>query len=229
MSQRRIAFNAGLSGKVYLQKSTMLLIRLLLLASAGFVFGPASSLFAQDAAPPISFDKAYSADQIITTKDGMTVNSKLYCDNGRVRTEMSMQGMNIVSIVLPDQQKVYSIMEAQKMVMVMPYDPAKYKKYMIGTPGFDGKFEAAGNETVEGVACNKYKVTTDGKVYDMWINPATKQPVKLAAENGEFTLVWKNYVAGPQDPALFQVPAGYQMINMPSMPGMPGGGAAPGQ
>lgn len=206
----------------------MTLLRLLLLASAGLVFCPVAPLFAEDAAPPVTFDKAYSADQIITTRDGMTVNSKLYCDNGRVRTEMNTSGMNIVAIILPDQQKVYTIMEAQKMVMVMPYDPAKYKKMMIGTPGFDGKFEAAGSETVEGVACNKYKVTTDGKVYDMWINPATRQPVKLAAEDGAFTLVWKNYVAGPQDPALFQVPAGYQTMNMPAMPGMPGGGA-PGQ
>jgi hypothetical protein len=138
---------------------------------------------------------------------------------------MTMQGMNIVAIVLPDQQKVYSIMEAQKMVMVMPYDPAKYKKYLIGTPGFDGKFEAAGSETVDGIACDKYKVTTDNKVYDLWIDSAKKQPVKLAAEDGAFTATWKNYQAGPQDPALFQVPAGYQMINLPSMPGMPGGGA----
>ena len=175
------------------------------------------------------FDQAYSADQLITTREGTTVNSKLYCDHGRVRTEMTSQGMNIVAIILPDQQKAYTIMESQKMVMVMPYDPAKYKKYMIGTSSFDGKIEAAGTETVDGVPCNKYKVTTDDKVYDLWTNTATKQPVKMAAEDGAFVLTWKNYVAGPQDPSLFQVPAGYTMVNMPSMPGGGGGGAAPGQ
>ena len=207
----------------------MTLIRLLLLASVGFVFCPVRSLLADDAAPAVTFDKAYSADQIITTREGTTVNSKLYCDNGRVRTEMNASGMNIVAIILPDQQKAYTIMEAQKMIMVMPYDPEKYKKYMIGTSNFNGKIEAAGTDVVDGIACNKYKVTSDGKIYDLWINTSTKQPVKLTAEDGAFTLVWKNYQAGPQDPALFQVPAGYQMMNMPSMPGMPGGGAAPGQ
>jgi hypothetical protein len=206
----------------------MIPLRLLLLAMAGLVFGPAPLLLAQDAAPPVTFDKSYSADQLITTRDGNTINSKLYCDNGRIRTEMTAEGMTI--IILPDQQKAYTVMDSQKMVMVMPYDPAKYKKFMIGTPGFQGTTEAAGTDTVDGVACNKYKLTTDGKVYDLWTNTATKQPVKLAVEDGSFVLVWKNYQAGPQDPALFQVPAGYQMVTMPSMPNFPGGGGAvPGQ
>jgi hypothetical protein len=209
----------------------MTLPRLLFLATTALVLCPA--LRAQNATPPVMFDQAYSADQLITTREGTTVNSKLFCDHGKVRTELTSQGMNIVAIILPDQQKAYTIMESQKMVMVMPYDPAKYKKYMIGTPNFNGKFEAAGSETVDGVPCNKYKVTTDDKVYDMWIDATKKQPVKMAAEDGAFVVSWKNYVAGPQDPALFQVPAGYQMMDMPSMPGMPGGagggGAVPGQ
>jgi hypothetical protein len=207
----------------------MTLMRLLSFAAAGLVFGAAPVVVAQTAAPPVMFDQSYSAEQVITTREGSTIDSKIFCDHGRIRSEMAMQGMNIVAIVLPDQQKVYSIMEGQKMVMVMPYDPAKYKKYLIGTPGFDGKFEAAGSETVNGIACDKYKVTTDNKVYDLWIDTAKKQPVKLAAEDGAFTATWKNYQAGPQDPALFQVPAGYQTMTMPAMPGMPGGdGAAPG-
>ncbi len=48
----------------------------------------------------------------------------------------------------------------------------------------------------------------------------------MAAEDGKFTIVWKNFQSGPQDPALFEPPADYQKIAMPPIPGMPGG--APG-
>jgi hypothetical protein len=220
-----------LSGEVYLQKSAMSKIRLLpLLGMLGTGCLAAPALFAQGTPPSVLFDKAYSAEQDITTRDGGTISDKIYCDNGRIRTEITASGMNVVAVVLPDQQKVYSIMPTQKMVMVMPYDPAKYKKYMVGTSNFDGKFEAAGTDTVNGIACDKYKVTTEGKIYDLWVDSAKKQPVKMAAEDGAFTALWKNYQAGPQDPALFQIPADYQQVAMPSMPSMsPGGGGALGQ
>jgi hypothetical protein len=203
----------------------MNLIRLLLLACAG---GVASPLFAQSNPSPFVLDKAYSAEQLVTTRDGHEITSKIYVDDGRIRSEMTMQGMDIIAIVLPAQQKVYSIMPAQNMVMVMPYDPAKYGKYMIGTPGFEGKFDPVGPDTVDGVACNKYKVTTHDKTYFLWVDAAKKQPVKMAAEDGSFTSSWKNYQAGPQPATLFDIPTGYQVMDMPAMPNMPGGGALPG-
>ena len=209
----------------------MRLTHLLSVVAAGF--GLASPLFAQSPPSPVSFDKAFSADQIITTRDGETITSKIYNDNGRVRTEMTVHGMNIIAIVLPDEKKVYSIMPAQKMVMLMPYDPEKYKKFAVGTAGFDGKYELVGPETVDGVATVKYKVTTSDKasgkdkVYFLWAEPATKLPVKMAAEDGSFAAAWKNYKAGPQDASLFVVPSDYQVMTMPVMPGAGGGG--PGQ
>jgi hypothetical protein len=40
--------------------------------------------------------------------------------------------------------------------------------------------------------------------------------------DGSLTVKWKNFVAGPQDAALFDPPAGYQIVDMPDMPGLPG-------
>src|SRR5260221_10056808 len=111
------------------------------------------------------------------------------------------------------------------MVMTMPYDPEKYKQ-MATASGPQGKFEAVGPDTVEGVACTKYKITSDkdSKVSFMWVDAATKAPVKMASEDGSFTLLWKNYKAGPQDAALFEPPADYKMMTMPAMPGGAAGG-----
>jgi hypothetical protein len=168
---------------------------------------------------PFTLDKQFSADQLITTKEGSTITNKIYLDNGKIRSEINAHGMNMVSIVLPDQQKVYSIMPGQKMVLVLPYDPARFKKQMAASEVLATKFDLIGSDTAEGVACNKYKgVTQDGKTYFLWADAARHVPVKMTADDGSFTVMWKNYQAGPQDPSLFEVPAGYQMMNMPAMP-----------
>ena len=70
----------------------------------------------------------------------------------------------------------------------------------------------------------KYKVTSDKtkQVFFFWLDVARKIPVQMAAADGSLVVKWKNFVAGPQDPSLFEVPAGYQVTAMPDMPGMPG-------
>jgi hypothetical protein len=107
----------------------------------------------------------------------------------------------------------------------MPYDPAQHP--VPGSADSVSKFEVVGPDTAEGVACTKYKVTgKDGKVFYFWIDTGKKAFVKMVSEDGSITIVWKSFVAGPQDASLFEPPAGYQVMQMPTAPHMPG---APGQ
>ena len=197
---------------------------------AGCCFLALPFLRADDAAAPFAFSKQYSADMVITTQDGTTMTNKIYAADGKIRTEMNTHGMQMISIMRPDQQKVYSVMVAQKMVMEMPYDAEKFKKQAAAASGPEGKFDLVGPDTVDGVACTKYKVTgTDGKVIFYWVDTAKKLPVKMAAADNTFSMTWKNYQVGPQDASLFEPPADYQKMTMPAMPGMPSGApAAPG-
>jgi outer membrane lipoprotein-sorting protein len=175
-------------------------------------------LAADNATPPFAMNKQFSAEQVVTS-GGTTMTNKIFSDNGKVRTEMSTGGMQMVSIVRPDLQKVYSVMVAQKMVMEMPYNPNKFGQQLTGA-GADSKFESAGPDTVDGVACTKYKITSkDNKVSFMWIDAAKKTPVKLAAEDNSYSVLWKNYKVGPQDALLFEPPADYQVMKMPGAPG----------
>jgi hypothetical protein len=41
----------------------------------------------------------------------------------------------------------------------------------------------------------------------------------MATADGSLTVKWTNFTAGPQDASLFEVPAGYQVMSMPGMPG----------
>jgi hypothetical protein len=197
----------------------------LLVVVVGFSLLGFEHLLAQAGGTPFTPDKQYSSDEVLTPKVGTPLTMKEYTDNGKVRTEMSMHGMQVIAIIRPDQLKAYSVLPAQKMVMVNPYDPTKVKIASHPTPGVDAKFEVVGPDTLDGVACTKYKVTSlkENKVFFWWVNNATNAPVKMMAEDGSFSLAWSNYKAGPQDPALFEPPAGYQVMNAPQMPGMPGG------
>jgi outer membrane lipoprotein-sorting protein len=204
-------------------------LRLLFLIVAGCCFLPSEPASAQGAAPAYAFPKQYSADEVMTTKDGTSRTIKTYMDNGKVRTEISANGTQIVAIVRPDQQKMYSVMAAQKMIMVVPLDAEKLKQMAPPGAGGDAKVETVGPDPVDGVAATKYKVTNDnGKVVYFWVDAAKQVPIKLISDDGTFTITWTNFQTGPQDASLFEPPTGYQVINMPAAPGASGAPPAGG-
>jgi len=189
-------------------------LRLVFALVAGCCFLHPESLAAQGA-PPFAFAKQYSADVATTAKDH-TFESKMYMDNGKTRSEANVNGTSMVIIIRPDLQKFYQVMVDRKTVTEVPVNPETYKKTM-GPFAPENKFEWVGPEAVDHVACTKYKGTVgEGKVCFLWVDATKQVPVKMAAEDGTFTVQWKNYKAGPQDAALFEPPAGYQVISTPS-------------
>jgi hypothetical protein len=179
------------------------------------------------AAPPVVLDKEFSADMIIKGAGGGVMQQKIFAANGDLRTDQAATGMTI--LVLPDKQKMYSILPAQKLVMSMPYDAAKMKSRMA-LANLQGTYVPIGPATLNGVVCTEYKYTsTDGKSYDMWVDAVRKIPVQMEALDHSFTLQLKNYQAAPQPASLFELPADYQVMSMPAMPKMtPPGSSAPG-
>jgi hypothetical protein len=67
-------------------------------------------------------------------------------------------------------------------------------------------------QTVDGVPCNLYAITVNGHTACTWNDVETQRPVRMQA--GDNRIFWKNYVAGPQDEELFQVPADYEIQDM---------------
>jgi hypothetical protein len=180
---------------------------------------------ADDATPTFAMEKHYSADLEITTKQGMAIASKTYIDGDKMRSDLHMNGMDMSIIVRKDTKKVYQVMEAQKMVMESEFDPNKVVGNTVASFGPEGTFDLIGPDTLEGIACTKYKVTSDKtkQAYFFWLDTARKVPVEMASADGSLVVKWKNFTAGPQDPALFEPPSGYQVIEAPAMPGSAAG------
>ena len=195
--------------------------RLILLLAVGCLFHtlPAS---AQQVSPPFTMDKQYSADLMIMMKDGTTMRGKTYIDGDKIRSEMTTSGMETVNIIRQDEKKMYMLIVASKMAVEMPYNPDKIDKQPGANFGPEGKFERLGPERFEGIDCMKYKVTSEknGQIFFFWLDEAKKVPVRMEAEDKSVIVKWTKYKVGPQDGSLFLVPTGYQVTQMPEIPGM---------
>jgi hypothetical protein len=104
-------------------------------------------------------------------------------------------------------------------------------------PPPDVTISEVGKETLDGVETTKYKlVMKDGSAGGfMWftkegINMKMDLLQKQGRKKTRMTMTWTNLKIELQDPALFEIPSGYnKMPNMGKMFGMPGmGGRMPG-
>lgn len=159
----------------------------------------------------------YSADQVVTGKGGART-AKVHVDNGKVRTEMNVDGRRTINIVRVDRKVMYMVMPAQSMYMehrIRPEDEMVARSYEK-----DAKREAVGTETVKGQPCTKYKITHGGNVVYLWTNKTNEAPVQMLSADNKTRIEWNNVKVGPQPASLFEPPAGYQKMGMPA--GVPG-------
>jgi hypothetical protein len=190
-----------------------------MLAAVMAVMSPAAPLSASElprVQAPFSADSTFAAG-------GMTIDGKIWQQDGKRRQEMSVQGQNQTMIMRPDLGVMYMIMPGTNMAMEMALSPemagADYEQILALSP------QAVGEETVSGLPTTKYRIESDaGSVAGQmtgysWITE-DGIVVKMEAEvmvdgtlqNINFLL--QNVQRGPQDPALFELPAGLQVMKM---------------
>lgn len=152
--------------------------------------------------PMAEWPKAYSLETV-TTAAGTTSAMKMFVDGDKQRMDINAGGMDMSTIIRKDKKVSYSLMHAQKMVMENPLQDAPAGAAQTGP---EPTWEKVGSATVNGVACTEYKVTTGADVAHYFLN-GDNFLVRMATAN--MTMDYKNFKAGAQDAALFEIPAGY--------------------
>lgn len=163
----------------------------------------------------------FSADSVTTQKSGEKMTGKVYFKPDRFRMDMKVHE-DMVVITRVDKKVAWNIMPKEKMYMEMPFDLKNKPKV---EEKFEGEIERkqVGAETIDGHPTKKYLITykignkTD-QVYQ-WMATDINFPVKTAAIDGSWSQEFRNIKMGPQPNSLFEVPAGYQKMQMPAMPG----------
>lgn len=164
----------------------------------------------------------YSADRIIESVQG-NMSQKVYASGLKERTEMSMGGMQMVSILRRDREVMWTLMPAQGMYVEMDLKKALEQQPASG-PEIGVEITRMGDENVDGIATTKYKMTVKDKSASgfLWLtreNIPLKMEVLATDGNDRHRVVMRlqNLKIGKQDAALFEIPAG--LGKMPSMGG----------
>jgi hypothetical protein len=164
------------------------------------------SSFVDAGAPPFP---PFTADVEMTAR-GTTQSGNVAFGNGRMRTEMSMGPQKMTSIVDYDAAKVYVLMPQPMGCMEQPiqHDPNDPFVSMIDS----AKEEALGEEEIDGHPTKKVRVTSTygGETHKslLWKAQDLKGlPVRVAAEDGSFTMNYKNVKLGEPDAKLVTPPA----------------------
>jgi hypothetical protein len=168
----------------------------------------------------------FSAD--MTTKHGgESTQGKIYFGSNKIRMDMNAGGRDMQMITDILKKTSYMIMPQQRMYMEMsatgpmagargrtpdvkPVDP---NNPCANQPGVTCK--KVGTETVNGRACDKWEFTGDGK-HTAWIDQKLHIPVKTVSSDGA-TMELTNIKEGAQPASLFEIPAGYQKMDMGGM------------
>jgi hypothetical protein len=164
--------------------------------------------------PAQAFD--FSAD-MVTTSGGQTLSGKMYVSGEKSRTEMA----DSVIITRLDQNVTRVILTAQKMYMEQPIDRSKFP---VASEKFEGEAErvSMGKEEVDGQPAERFKVTYTQNgttlVAYQWVLDSNGFPVKMQAEDRSWSVEYKNVSLGAQPDDLFEVPIGYQKMDMPAGP-----------
>lgn len=172
----------------------------------------------------------YSADEVVETADSVS-KSKIYSTPTMERREMSEGGQQMIAITRHDKKIVWSLMPEEKMYMEMPIGQSDTKKEeKTDLSAYKIEQTPMGQETVNGVVLNKGKMIMTGKDGSkmggfMW---TTKEGIiakmdALSVEKGKkdrFKLEMTNLKIGKQPADLFEIPKGYEKMDMGAMEGM---------
>lgn len=164
--------------------------------------------------------KDFSAESV-SKFQGKTSRAKMFVSGKKWRVESSAYGRQSIMIARQDQNKVYILMPQQKMYMEQKLDPKQVVSMSGKVPG-ELERKKVGTSTVNGVLCDKFKVTYKPSDQSpkitvfQWIGK-NNIPMKSAAVDGSWSSELKNVKIGKQAAKLFELPAGYKKFELPKM------------
>jgi hypothetical protein len=174
----------------------------------------------------------YSADSYMETAEGV-IKGRVYASPGKERREYDQDGEKMAMILRQDKKVGWMLMSGEKMYMELNF--AKQGSRKDDLNGWKIEQTMIGPETVNGVKTTKSKIIMTGpkgeKMGGFWWVTKDNIVVKMDAisvqkgSKDRFKIELKELKVARQDPALFEIPAGYTKmgLDMDSLGRMMGG------
>ncbi len=181
----------------------------------------------------------YAATQTMTVGD-FSMQSRIYQQDGKRRTETEMMGQQMYTIVRPDLQVIWTGMPGG-MYMEMPFgEEAEMPGQQERVPGLEEMrealvFEAEGTEVISGHSTTRYHYIVedpgtgeqiDGRAWltDQNIPVQLLMTTEYEGRPAQIRMLLTDLQTGSQPDSLFEVAPGAQKFSMGGFPGFGGGG-----
>jgi len=194
------------------QISAWQLFALLWGAATSLLFLAGTRALAQSVFRPFSADQIHIVGRRTTT-------GKVFAMESAIRIESEEKGKTSVTIMRLDRKVMWILQPDQKTYMEMGNIGSSVAEMAATLQGAKIQRDLLGSEQVGAYHCDKYRVqvTYEGKVYTS-IEWDAKEldgfAVKKQGEKGEWSTEYQNVQLGPQEASLFEIPNGYQKLDI---------------
>lgn len=176
--------------------------------------------------PAPSGDLAFTGVLVMEAEGAEPVRYAVHFTRNMQRMDMLAPGSG-TAIVRVDKGVVWLLMEDKKLFIELPVRPQN-KNPLTCMPDKVIKYEQVGEETIDGHPTLKEHMVIQNEgdeerdIY-RWFATDIGWPVRAESVDGKWKLRLEEIVKGPQEPGLFEIPQGYNMImgRKPHMPGAP--------
>lgn len=173
--------------------------------------------------------KPFTADMVVTIRkeNGQTFHGKIYAGEHALRMDMEARpGLKTTNIIRYDKKVIWVLIPNQHMYMEMPLSHEAGMMAMLRDRETHYTIHDLGAERVGAYDCEKYSVhwNRQGRESDglLWIGKSGEAKgfiVRMEDERNGATSEYRNIQPGEPPASVFEVPAGYQKMQMPVRPG----------
>lgn len=181
----------------------------------------------------------FKADVKMKNADGTSATGVMYFGGAKMRTELTMDGQNIIVLADPAAQSQSVLMPDDKIYMQMPIGQGPISIPVSGPSDPTNPCSAGSGatdcvrgetESVNGYEAVRWDYTSrSGTRTRAWVSTKLRFPVKTEDDDG-VSMELSKIVVGAQAASLFAVPPGYTKMDVGGMGGMtmanPGRGGA---
>ena len=176
---------------------------------------------------PTAEHPSFAVDMVMEY-EGEKMTMRRIVDHDRTRMDMKAKGQTFSQIQLNDEAgTTYMLMHDEKRAMKQTRAtmekmiakqggkvPEKVDTQAVEAEG-RASVELLGREKIDGVQTDKYKVATPEGDGLMWVDAEKNLPVRMEAQGSKVD--FKNYDFEPQPASVFEVPKGYEVMDMDEM------------
>ncbi len=165
---------------------------------------------------------SFKYDMVVTSAEGETLTQKMWLKGKKMRMEGTIEGRSMVYLVDADEQLAYIYFPAENTAMKIGLAEAKETAGESPTEQSGSIIQynpvVVGSEIWDGKSCLVVTYTDKGDKVKTWLWKKYGFPIKIerTTAKGTTVLELKNIELGGISDSMFELPAGVQIMQIPS-------------